>query len=183
MTSTESSNQASGAESSLSPQDALAIARYRYLVRTAPPETIELAHAEAFARLTPEQRQMLLQQVASVLPPQERALAGPANAGPHGLARLITRAEMRQPGSIERLLGGRHAPGLGTVLGTTLLAAMAGSVIGSAIAQPLLNDDPLAAGNVVSAPEPAAGPMEAAEHTDAADFAGDDPFDIGGFDI
>ena len=37
--------------------DEAAIARYRYMLKTAPPETIEQAHAEAFAQLTPEQRQ------------------------------------------------------------------------------------------------------------------------------
>jgi hypothetical protein len=32
--------------------DEQAVERYRYLLRTAPPETIEEAHAEAFAKLT-----------------------------------------------------------------------------------------------------------------------------------
>jgi hypothetical protein len=32
--------------------DEAAVERYRYMLRTAPPETIELAHAEAFAKLT-----------------------------------------------------------------------------------------------------------------------------------
>ncbi len=33
--------------------DEQALARYRYMLQTAPPETIEQAHAEAFAKLTP----------------------------------------------------------------------------------------------------------------------------------
>src|SRR5690349_9236566 len=37
--------------------DEQALERYRYLLRTAPPEQIEQAHAEAFAQLTPDQRQ------------------------------------------------------------------------------------------------------------------------------
>jgi hypothetical protein len=37
-------------------EDQLAIERYRYLLRTAPPESIEAVHAEAFAKLTPLQR-------------------------------------------------------------------------------------------------------------------------------
>src|SRR4029453_19468509 len=41
--------------------DEQAIARYRYMLKTAPPETIEQAHAEAFAQLTPEQRRQGLQ--------------------------------------------------------------------------------------------------------------------------
>ena len=45
--------------------DEQAIARYRYRLKTAPPETIEQAHAEAFAQLTPEQRQQLLMTITS----------------------------------------------------------------------------------------------------------------------
>src|SRR5690349_9832045 len=40
--------------------DEQAIARYRYMLRTAPPEVMEQAHEEAFARLTPQQRAMVL---------------------------------------------------------------------------------------------------------------------------
>ncbi|RPH70124.1 MAG: hypothetical protein EHM78_12570, partial [Myxococcaceae bacterium] len=40
--------------------DEQAIERYRYLLRTAPPEALEEAHAEAFAGLTPEQRSEVL---------------------------------------------------------------------------------------------------------------------------
>jgi hypothetical protein len=176
--SNRAANDSSVDDQSISPQDAQAIARYRYLIKTAPPEAIELAHAEAFARLTPEQRQLLLQQIAAELPPHERALAGPANAGPQGLARLITRAEVRQPGTIERMLGGRSGPGLGTVIGTTLLATIAGSVIGSAIAQEMFGGN-LPAGNDIAAAQADPG----AELTDAADFSGEDGADIDGFDI
>ena len=49
--------------------DEQAIQRYRYMLRTAPPETIEQAHAEAFAKLTPEQRRKVLADVSSELPP------------------------------------------------------------------------------------------------------------------
>jgi len=41
-------------------EDERAIERYRYMLRTAPPDTVEEAHAEAFGQLTPEQRQMVL---------------------------------------------------------------------------------------------------------------------------
>jgi hypothetical protein len=49
--------------------DELAIDRYRYLLRTAPPEAVEQAHAEAFARLTPEQRRQVLTDVGAQVPP------------------------------------------------------------------------------------------------------------------
>lgn len=51
--------------------DESAIARYRYMLKTAPPETVEQAHAEAFAKLTPEQRQAVLQQLQENLPEAE----------------------------------------------------------------------------------------------------------------
>jgi hypothetical protein len=35
-------------------KDAEAVRRYRYLLRTAPPEAIEQAHAEAFEQLAPD---------------------------------------------------------------------------------------------------------------------------------
>ena len=38
--------------------DEQAVERYRYMLRTAPPESSERAHEEAFARLTPEQRRL-----------------------------------------------------------------------------------------------------------------------------
>jgi hypothetical protein len=40
------------------PSDEQALARYQYMLRTAPPDAIEQAHEEAFAQLTPEQRRM-----------------------------------------------------------------------------------------------------------------------------
>jgi hypothetical protein len=49
-------------------EDERAIARYRYMLKTAPPETIEQAHAEAFAKLTPDQRRKVLDQLRGELP-------------------------------------------------------------------------------------------------------------------
>ena len=50
-----------------SPNDQ-ALERYRYLVRTAPPEAIEQAHREAFEKLTPEQRQQVLRELSAAAP-------------------------------------------------------------------------------------------------------------------
>src|SRR4051812_40587651 len=79
-----------------------AIERYRYMLRTAPPETIEQAHAEAFAQLTPEQRRTVLAQLADGAPASERPVLERAASDPQTLARAATRAEMRQPGVLER---------------------------------------------------------------------------------
>ena len=70
-----------------STEDERAIARYRYLLRTADPEDIERVHAEAFAKLSPEQRQMVLQRLTEDLPENER----PRTDQPDDLARSATR--------------------------------------------------------------------------------------------
>ena len=105
--------------------DQRAIERYRYLLQTAPPEDIERAHEEAFARLTPEQRAMVLRQLSEKLPPSE--LGGD---DPKSLARAATRAEMREPGTMERTFGSGVVPGLGSMF----LATLAGAFVGSSIA-------------------------------------------------
>ncbi|MCW2582442.1 MAG: uncharacterized protein JWQ53_1232, partial [Klenkia sp.] len=51
--------------------DEQAVERYRYLLRTAPPDQVEAAHAEAFAQLTPEQRQQVLTQLGDAVPAAE----------------------------------------------------------------------------------------------------------------
>ena len=108
------------------PDDA-ALARYRYLLRTAPPEALEQVHAEAFARLTVEQRARVLAEIASAAPAEERAAAASVAGDPGALARFATRAELRRPGLLERVLGG--APALGPSLAGSFLAGALGSVV------------------------------------------------------
>ncbi|MEJ7617843.1 MAG: hypothetical protein WKF30_12990 [Pyrinomonadaceae bacterium] len=62
--STQTQNRGGAAAPARSP-DEQALARYRYMLQTAPPETIEQAHAEAFAQLTPEQRRQVLQELSA----------------------------------------------------------------------------------------------------------------------
>ena len=116
--------------------DEQAVERYRYMLRTAPPETVEQAHAEAFARLTPEQRQMVLQELSQTLPESERA-GGRYQDDPKSLARMATRAEMRQPGTLERTFGGMGGGGIGMggLLAGSFLSSFAGIFLGSMIAQ------------------------------------------------
>jgi hypothetical protein len=120
--------------------DEVAVERYRYMLRTAPPETVEQAHAEAFAKLTPEQRQRVLTEVGNTVPESERATSD----DPQSLARMATRAEMRQPGIMERTLGGggrSGGMGMGGMIAGSLLASVAGAFIGPSIAGAFLNDD------------------------------------------
>jgi hypothetical protein len=123
--------------------DQAAIERYRYLLRTAPPDAIEQAHAEAFAQLTPEQRRQVLDGLAAEVPPAERA----TDDDPRSLARMATRAELRQPGTLERSFGraGGVGGGLGGGMGMggmiagSLLASVAGAFVGTAIADSLFD--------------------------------------------
>lgn len=125
--------------------DELAVERYRYLLRTAPPESIEAVHTEAFAKLTPEQRQAVYRSLAEQMPAGERLVSDE----PSALARAATRAELRSPGSMERAFNGAGAqgagrapgaPSMGQMIGSSMLGTIAGVVIGSAIAQAFLPD-------------------------------------------
>ena len=177
--------------------DEQAVERYRYMLRTAPPEQIEQAHQEAFSRLTPEQRQMALEQLSQVTPEADRRYL---SDDPRSLARLATRTEIRQPGMLERLFGGGRAgygygggmgfgggmgAGMGGMLAGSLLASVAGSFIGSAIAENFFHDHPFegagfmdsADQNILDAPE-ASSFDEASLETEGLD----EGFDGGGFD-
>ncbi len=134
--------------------DEQAVARYRYMLQTAPPETIEQAHAESFAKLTPEQRQMVLQGLSQENP--EAARVSPND--PNGMARLATRAEINRPGTMERTFGnmggGRGGMGggmmgggmgMGGMIAGSLMGSIAGTFIGSAIAHQFFDNDPGAA--------------------------------------
>ena len=164
--------------------DERAIGRYRYLLRTAPPEAIEKVHAEAFAQLTPEQRSQVLGQLSQDLPEGER----PRSDDPQEMARAATRAEMRQPGYLQQSFGrgqmggGRMGGGMGMggMIGGSMLGGIAGVVVGSAIASSLF-------GGYEQSPEAAeaGGASDGSGGQDAgyADAGGSDPgagFDSGG---
>lgn len=110
--------------------DAYALDRYRYMLQTAPPETIEQAHAEAFEKLTPEQRRQVLAELGRSAPRDEKAAIERTSADdPRGLARAATRAEIRQPGIMERTLGASPGMGFGASLLGGFAAAFAGSMV------------------------------------------------------
>ena len=112
--------------------DQRAIERYRYMLQTAPPEDIERAHEEAFERLSPEQRAAVLRSLSERVPASDVQ-----GDDPRSLARTATRAEMRDPGTMERTFGGAGAPGLGSMFMSTL----AGAFIGSSIANAFFDGD------------------------------------------
>ncbi|TCU85440.1 hypothetical protein EDF51_10426 [Curtobacterium sp. PhB25] len=82
--------------------DKVALAKYDYLLRTSSPDQLEQVHHDAFARLTPAQRQQVRNRLNSELPPHEHLRDDSAG----GMARAMTRGEVRRPGLIRRVLGG-----------------------------------------------------------------------------
>lgn len=169
-----------GRENSARAADEQALERYRYMLRTAPPETIEQAHAEAFAQLTPEQRRLVLQSLTETMPSSERALAEENPPNSQTLARLATRAEIRQPGAMERMFGHAGGASLGGVMATSLLSSIAGAVIGSMIAREFFSS-------------PAHGAADSSQDWQSAEndqalgegdgFAAGGDFDGGDFDV
>jgi hypothetical protein len=164
--------------------DEQAVDRYRYLLRTASPEAIEEAHAEAFAQLAGEQRRLVLEGLSSDLPPQEQT----DRDDPQSLAQLATRTELRRPGTLERTFGGMAASGpgigLGGFLAADFLSTIAGVVIGSAIAEAIFNDGGYEQGSADgSRAEDGQGNDAANAGYDSSDAGFDASGDLGGGDF
>ena len=158
------SGRQGGSDSAATDSDPQALERYRYMLATAPPEDIERAHEEAFARLTPEQRREALQALAQHVPPGE--IRGDDAAS---LARAATRAEIRQPGTIERAWGGSGgAGGAGFGLGSWFMTTLAASFIGTAIAQSFFDND-----SGAGADGGATADADSSTEADAGDAGGD----------
>ncbi|ROS48990.1 cation-transporting ATPase [Frigoribacterium sp. PhB24] len=123
--------------------DRAALAKYDYLLQTAPPQQLEQVHRDAFERLTPEQRQQVLARLSAEVPVGER----PASSAPADLARAATRGETAHPGLMKRVLGstgGKVAAGAAVGAGVAgvagLAVAVAGAAAVSSVALPLLSD-------------------------------------------
>jgi hypothetical protein len=119
--------------------DRQAIARYDYLMRTAEPHQIEQIHAESFARLTPSQREAVLQRMQSELPAHEQ----PRSSGVADLSRAAARTEARRPGSMRSVLAkvGTGGAVAGAAVGAVgILGAVAAGAAVSSVAGPLLEN-------------------------------------------
>ncbi|SEW29809.1 hypothetical protein SAMN05421595_1857 [Austwickia chelonae] len=130
---------ASGGQT-LSAADEQALKRYQYMLQTAPPDQIEKAHEEAFAKLTPEQRKELLARLSKGNPADK-----PADDSPQALARSATRTEMREPGSLQKVVGGEGAGmgkgGAALGMGAALLGGVAAGVVGTAVFNSLFDEN------------------------------------------
>jgi len=162
--------------------DEQAIERYRYMLKTAPPETIEQAHAEAFAKLTPEQRRMVGERLSAEVPEAEREAVRQDSTSPGSLARMATRAEVRNPGTMERTFGRLGGTGLGGLMAGSFLSSMAGVVVGTMIAQQFLGGGtPFGAGGVGN--EANEAPTDVATGNDEGTGTYEGPSDTVGGDI
>ena len=163
--------------------DQRAVERYRYLLRTAPPETIEQVHAEAFAKLTDEQRAVIYEELSKGAGTGER----PLSSEPATLARAATRAEMRQPGTLERSFSNPayQGPGFGSMIASSLIGTVAGYVIGSALVSAFLPWDggsaDVGAGSGADGTD--SGGTDSAGTDSGADASGDFGGDFGGGDF
>jgi hypothetical protein len=142
-------------------QDEVAIERYRYLLQTAPPEALEKVHEEAFAKLTPEQRRMVFDQLVEDAPQGD----APKADDPRSLAVSATRSEMRQPGTLERSFSNVSpaGPTFGSMFASSLLGNIAGYFIVSSMMSAFM-------------PDMSSGETDAAtsgENTDGSDSSGD----------
>jgi hypothetical protein len=165
--------------------DVVAVERYRYLLRTAPPDELERAHREAFERLTPEQRAMVRRDLEAAVPGNE----APPTDAPQDLARVATRAEIRQPGTLERTFGASQVPGMGG----SFLNTFAAVFVATSVAQMLFGGfgDPHAASAVTDPAGPDAAGSDAGSGAEVGDVGGygdvgdvsGDFGDFGGFDI
>lgn len=72
------------------------LGRYRHLLQSAPVESIEQAHTEAFGVLTESQRGEIYEELSRGAGTGER----PLSSEPATLARSAVRAERRMPGSL-----------------------------------------------------------------------------------
>jgi len=157
--------------------DAQALERYRYMLQTAPPETLEQAHEEAFKKLTPEQRRQVLAGLAESAPASEKAAIERTPVDDtRALARTATRAEIRQPGTMERTLGGA---GMG--LGASLLSSFAMGFVGSMVANSFFSAMGGFGHDQAHGESEHANDEGQADETEHADY-GDDGGDDGGFD-
>jgi hypothetical protein len=170
--STQPQYRRSGASSPQRTDDEIAVERYRYLLRTAPPETIEEVHREAFAKLTPEQRTVLFDQLTANAPAGDK----PQGQDPESLATSATRSEIRQPGTMERSMAGGAGGGMGfgSMMASSLLGTVAGYVIGSALMSSFLPD------GAADASADAGGDGDV---TSASGDSGDSGGDFGGGDF
>ena len=160
-------------------EDEVAIERYRYLLRTAPPEAIEQVHEDAFAKLTPEQRHMVFNRLVEDAPRGE----APTADDPRSLAVSATRSEMRQPGTLERSFSNVSpaGPGFGSMFASSLLGNIAGYFIISSMMSAFMPDMGSGETDAAASGENTGGTESNGDMgSDGSDFGSDGSIDAAG---
>jgi hypothetical protein len=147
----------------VSEADRIALGKYDYLLRTAEPEQLEQVHRDAFERLTPAQRELVLARLTEELPAHERPRSGSAA----DLARAATRGQTSRPGLMQRVLGGHGSSNRGSRNGAAMFAG--GAAAGAGVAAIGGVAVAVASGAAISA---VAGPLLSGAMADGIDFAG-----------
>jgi hypothetical protein len=171
---------------SMSPAEQ-ALARYRYMLRTAPSATIEQAHAEAFAKLTPQQRSVMRQQLSAYLTPEQRAAGLGLQDDPASLARAATVIEIHRPGTLESIYrsmstmpaapGAPGTPSTGTFSSDRFMNTFMWLFLGGIVAHQFFADP------MYGAFDPAGAAGYDAGDSGSADFGGGLGSDFGGGDF
>ncbi|TWX34955.1 hypothetical protein ES689_14010 [Frigoribacterium sp. ACAM 257] len=152
--------------------DRVALGKYDYLLRTAEPEQLEQVHRDAFARLTPQQRELVQARLTEELPAHEQPRSGSTD----DLARAATRGETVHPGLMQRVFGGHGRPGqssgghaTGTRQGSGAGKFAAGAAAGAGVAALGGLALAVAGGAAVSS---VAGPLLSGALANGIDFGG-----------
>ena len=119
----------------------MALARWRFLVGKAPPETLAEAHARALDSLGDAPRSEVVQRLRSGLAALETGVVVPSD--PVLVVRAAARAERRAPGFLERTLGS-------DARGRQTLSGLAAAVVAMPAALPFLKGFDSAAGTAAS---------------------------------
>ena len=109
----EGSSRKSAKPPDASGEEARELARYKYLLRVAPPDVVEQVHRESFEALLLEQRERLFLRLRHDLSEAQR----PTSSEPAELARAAVAAHERDHGYLVRLL---RRPGQGVSEGHTV---------------------------------------------------------------
>jgi hypothetical protein len=146
-------NTAPATDQDLTAGDLEAIEQYERLVQNASPDDLLQVHADAFEKLTPEQRDFIYNQFLQRAAEDER----PADAEPRSLAETATRIEQRKPGTLRRIFEDPNAQPLWNEPNHAIWLGFAGYVIASELSTSILLDADAAAAPPYD-PDAVAGP-------------------------
>jgi hypothetical protein len=147
--------------------DQQAVEEYERLVQNASPDDLLQVHADAFEKLTPEQRDFVYSKFLQRAAEDEH----PGDAQPQALAETATRIEQRKPGTLRRLFEDPNAQPLWNEPNQSIWIAFAGYALASELSTSILLDADAAAAPPYD-PDAVAGPDP--------NFGGDGGYD-GGF--